>query len=337
MITDTLPARVVPVRESQVRPQVSGIVRERLFTEGDDVEAGQPLYRIDPDIFRADLDAARSQLARSEAALALARTEATRTEKLAERGISTGSALDSAQTQLALARAEVRASRAAVQRSRINLDYTDVVAPIAGRIGISRVTEGALVSAGDPQPMTLIQQIDTVYVDARQPLGRYQELKRMLATGELQAPETDEVALFAMDGEELPVTGRFLFTDATVDPVSNEVTLRITVDNEDLALLPNMFVRARVAAGIDDDAILIPQQAVRHSATFGANVMVIDAEDHVRVRPVSYGRVIDGRYLMTSGVEPGDRVIVEGQSSLRPDMPVQPTEWQSTLPSHEQE
>jgi len=329
VIEDTLPGRVVAVREAHVRPQVGGILRDRLFTEGDDVVEGQELYQIDADMFRADVSAARSQRARSQAALKLAEAEAERAEQMSESGISSGRELDTATTNLELARADLQATTANLRRSSLNLAYAKVVAPIAGRIGISRVSEGALVSPADPQPLTVIQQIDEVYVDVKQPLSRYEELKHMLAAGELEQIEDVEVTILSMQNRAYPVKGKFLFTDTAVDPVTSEVTLRVLVPNPDFILLPGMFVRASIPQGVASKALTIPQQAVRHDATFGAFVYVIDETDTIQIRHVAYGRVIDGNYIVTEGVEAGDRVVTEGHSALRPEMVVAPVEWQA--------
>lgn len=329
LIEDTLPGRVVAVREAQVRPQVGGILRARLFTEGENVEEGQELYQIDPDMFAADVSAARASVQRARAALKLAEQEADRATQLSESGISSGRELDSAQTNLALARADVQATSANLRRSSLNLAYAKVVAPIAGRISISRVSEGALVSPADPQPLTVIQQIDEVYVDVKQPLSRYEELKHMIASGQLRDADKKDVTILSMQNQAYPTKGEFLFTDSAVDPVTSEVAMRILVPNSDHTLLPGMFVRARIPQGMAVDALMVPQQAVRHDATFGSTVYIVDDEQKIQVRQVTYGRVIDGKYVITSGIEAGDRVVTEGHSGLRPDQVVTPVEWQA--------
>lgn len=329
VIEDTLPGRVVAFREAQVRPQVGGILRERLFEEGEYVEEGQVLYRIDPDVFKADESAARANLTRARAGLKLAETELERAQQLSDSGISTGRDLDAATTNHALARADVQAASASLRRASLNLEFSALEAPLSGRIGISRVTEGALVSPADPQAMTTIHQISQVYVDVKQPLTRYEELKQLVAAGGMTSMEDAAVAILSMRDFEYPNKGKFLFTDTMVDLQTSEVTQRVLVPNEDGVLLPGMFVRARIPQGEVKNAIVLPQQAVRHDATFGAFILVIDEEDKVQQRHVSYGRVVEGGYLMTSGVESGDRVITEGHSTLQPGAAVNPVEWQA--------
>lgn len=327
VVEDTLPGRVSALREAEVRPQVGGILRARLFEEGDTVQEGQDLYQIDPDMFRADVSSARSNVTRARAGLELAEREAERAQQLSESGISSGRELEAATTQLALARADLQNASAMLRRSSLNLQYAKVTAPISGRISISRVSEGALVSPADPQPLTVIQQIDEVYVDVKQPLHRYEELRALHAAGKLVDADSTKVSIVSMQGTVYSTEGRLLFTDTMVDPSTSEVTLRVLVPNADRVLLPGMFVRAMIPQGVAPNSLLVPQQAVQHDATFGPYVLVIDEENNAQMRHVTYGRVVNGKYVITDGLQAGERVVVEGLGKIRPGTPVSPVAW----------
>lgn len=327
VVEDLLPGRVVPVRVAEVRPLVSGIVRQRLFTEGDTVTAGQALYRIDGTVFRADVMGASAVTERTRAALVTARREADRAQQLASNGALAEQAADNARSTLTLAQAELAVSEAQLARSRISLQYATVTAPIAGRIGLSRVTEGALVGTADPISMVTIQQLDHVYVDIRQPATRYEELRERFARGEIEQSDGLPVTLLSMRGEPYAVAGRLLSTDVNVDPTTSELTLRVLVENDALHLLPGMFVRARIPFGHERAAITVPQQAVLHDPALGDSVFVVADGDVVASRPVVTGRVVDGQTIVREGLVAGDRVIVEGLDRLGPDMPVRPSPW----------
>lgn len=329
-VEDVYPGRVVAIREAQVRPQVSGIVRERLFTEGEVVEKGEALYQIDPDVFAANVAASRAAVSKASAGLTLAKQDYDRAKELREGGISSSSELDAAKANYELAKADVAAAKAQLRTNSLNLSYAKVEAPLTGRISISKITEGALVSPQDPEPMTLIQQIDEVYVDVKEPLKRYEELQQMLATGALKPFEDVEVAILSMSGSEYPIKGEYLFTDTAVDSTTSEVTIRIRVDNAEMSLRPGMLVRARVPQGTLDEAITVPQQAVKHDATIGAYVYVIDEDDTIERHSVRYGRVIDGNYVITEGLKKGERVVTEGHSKLRPGIEVTPEAWSAS-------
>lgn len=328
-VEDGYPGRVVAVREAQVRPQVSGIVRSRIFTEGETVEKGDPLYQIDPDVFAANAAASRAAVSKAEAAQKLAKQDYDRAKELREGGIASSSELDSASANYQLAKADVASARAQHRLNSLNLSYATVEAPLSGRISISQVTEGALVSPADPTPMTIIQQIDEVYVDVKEPLKRYEELQAMLASGVLVPQDVVEIPILSMSGTAYPIKGEYLFTDTAVDATTSEVTIRIKVDNPEMALRPGMLVRATIPQGTLQNMVTIPQQAVKHDATIGAYVYVIDAEDKVERRQVSYGRIVNGQYVITKGIQDGERVMIEGHDSVRPGMDVSPSVWSS--------
>ena len=326
-LDELLPGRVSAVREAQVRPQVAGILRQRLFTEGALVEEGESLYEIDSDIFRADVASSSSSLSRARATLVRAEQELERVQALTARGVATGRELEMAETAVEVARADVQQSSATLRRNRLTLQYAEVVAPIAGRISISRVSEGALVSPTDPQPLTVIQQIDEVYVDVKQPLHRYEEVRRAQADGSLTADDSALVTVVSSRGDVYSTEGKLLFADSTVDATTSEVTLRILVPNENHVLLPGTFVRAQIPQGTVHNAIAIPQQAVLHDRTFGAYVVVIDANNNAQRRGVEYSRVVNGNYVITDGLVAGDRVVIENQNNIRAGAPVTPQPW----------
>lgn len=327
VVEDTYPGRVVAIREAQVRPQVNGIVRERLYTEGEIVEKGDALYQIDPDIFAANAAASRAAVSKAEAALKLAKQDYERAKELREGGIASKSELDAAEANYDLAKADLASARAAHRLHSLNLSYATVEAPLSGRISISQVTEGALVSPADPQPMTVIQQIDEVYVDLKEPLKRYEELQQQLASGVLVPPENVEIPILSMSGQPYPIKGEYLFTDTAVDPTTNEVTIRVKVNNPEMSLRPGMFVRATVPKGTLQNMSTVPQQAVKHDATIGAYVYLIDDENKVERRQVTYSRIVDGEYIISEGLDGGERVMVEGHGSTRPGMEVSPSPW----------
>ena len=329
-IDELLPGRVVPRRSAEVRPQVGGILRERLFEEGDVVRAGQPLYRIDSSMFRAELAGASATVARQEATVEQRERDAARMARLLERGTATPQNMDDAESARALARADLELSRATQRRSRLQLSYSTVVAPIAGRIGVSHVSEGALVSPSSGPSLATIQQIDEVYVDIRQPASRFEELRTAFTDGSLIQNESVPITIVSMRGEPYDLDARLLFTDINVDPSTSELTLRVLVPNAETRLLPGMFVRARVAFGRDPAALLVPQQAVRHDSTLGANVLVVGEGEQIAVRRIRTGRVIRGMQIVREGLAPGDRGVVEGVDALRPGTRVRPVEW--TLP-----
>lgn len=307
--TDELPGRVVAWRIAQIRPQVTGIVRRRLFEQGTEVQAGQPLFQIDPAPFRADVAAAAATLQRMEAALQQAERQVARTEPLAAAQAVSRQALEEQVALRDQARAQVAEARAALERKQLDLRYTTVTAPIAGRIEQAQITEGALVSATDAQPLTLVQQIDRVYVDVRQPAS--------MADPE-RPPSVLPVTVLDNQGRPHPHAGRLRFAGRSVDASSGDVLLRIEVPNPGHTLLPGLYVRARVPAAPLEGALLVPQQAVQRAADGAATLWVVDRQSRVKPVPVQLGRLVERRYVVAQGLSPGDRVVVEGQEKLQP-------------------
>lgn len=324
-----LPGRVEPLRTAQVRARVNGVVLARQFREGSEVRAGQALFRIDAAPYQAALDSALAQQARAEAQLQqAAATVARYTPLAADRAISQQD-LVNAQAAQKSAEADVAAAKAAVQSARISLGYTQVTAPISGRIGRALVTEGALVSATEATQLALIQQTESVYVNFTQSSSELLALRRALADGRLQRAGGDAVAVRVVleDGTELPQAGRLLFSDITVDATSGQVTLRAEVPNRAGLLLPGQYVRVRLAQATLPSGVLVPQQAVTRTQN-GDTVLVVGEGNKPQPRPVQLRGAQNGQWVVTGGLQPGDRVIVDGfQKMFVPGAPVNPVPW----------
>lgn len=319
-ITQDLPGRVAPVRMAEIRPQVSGIVRRRLFEQGSEVRAGQALFQIDPAPFQAEVDTAAATLQRAEATLARARTQAERLQPLMAADAVSGQAMDDAVAQQAQAAADVAQARASLGRKQLDRQFARVVAPIAGRIDQALVTEGALVGSNDATPMARIQQIDQVYLDLRRPAA-----SQPLSPDALQAPEA--VTLLRSNGEPDTTQGRLLFAGVTVDAGTGDRLLRVLVDNPRRTLLPGMFVRARVTRAVHAQALTVPQQAVVRVAG-QPQLWLIDEQGQARRRTVQLGELVDRRYHVLYGLAAGQQVVVEGMERLSEGATVTARDWQ---------
>ncbi|BEV71671.1 multidrug efflux RND transporter periplasmic adaptor subunit MexA [Paludibacterium sp. THUN1379] len=308
-----LPGRTAAFTLAEVRPQVSGVVLKRLFTEGSDVKAGQALYQIDPATYRASYDSAVANLA-------TLKSKAERYRQLI--GINAVSQQDYDDAEAAYKQAQ-----AAVDTARINLGYTHVLAPVSGRIGKSNVTQGALVTADQATALTTIQALDPIYVDVTRSSGELLQLKQQLASGSIKSAGADaaRVRLTLEDGSTYPLEGKLQFTDVTVDPSTGSVTLRAQFPNPKHALLPGMFVRARLVEGVNEKAILVAQDLISHNEKGQAVAMVVGAGDKVEARVVETPRAVGNRWLVSQGLKPGDRLIVDGLQYIRPGMPVKPS------------
>lgn len=320
VLTSRLPGRTSPYRIAEIRPQISGLIQKRLFTEGSNVETGQILYQIDAAPFQAVLDNAEAALARAEANLPPAQSRAERFKQLAADNAVSKQDYDDAVAALTAAQADIRYWQAMVKTARINLGYTKITAPISGRIGKSDVTAGAIVTAYQPLTLTTIQQLDPIYVDMPQSSIDLLRLKRRLREGLLNQDEEDQnkVDLIQEDGTPYPLQGTLQFSDVTVDPTTGSVTLRAIFPNPDNILLPGMFVQAVIKEGVDEQAILIPQQGVSRDPKGNPYALVVDAESKAAFRPLNLDRAIGDKWLVADGLNPGDRVIVEGLVMLRP-------------------
>lgn len=317
-MTRELPGRVAALRVSEVRARVDGIVEERLFVEGSDVKEGDELYRIEAAPYEAELAAVRANLARAEAAQANAKLIAERDEDLLKSEVVSREAQQASAAALRAANAEVAAARAAIKAAQINLEYTTVTAPIAGRIGYSEVTEGAYVQRSTATLMTTIQQLDTVYVYITQSSVELLRLRRALEANRLQRDETTKLKLILEDGQEYAEIGTLDFAGATVDESTGSVSLRAVFSNPRRELLPGMFVRARVEQGTIANALLVPQRGVTRDAKGQAIALVVSPQNVVERRELVAERAIDNAWLVSEGLAAGDRVIVEGVQKVRP-------------------
>lgn len=325
MLTMELPGRTFAYRIAEIRPQVNGLIQKRLFTEGADVKAGDVLYQIDPATFKAALGNAEAALNRSQAKLPAIRSRVERyKELLAENAVSQQD-FDDAAAELKNAEADVQYWKASVETSRINLSYTRITAPISGRIGRSNVTEGAIVTAYQPVALATIQQLDPIYVDMPQSTTELLRLKRRLDDGRLNQDNSkhNTATLIMEDGSAYPHEGTLQFQDVTVDPTTGSVTLRAVFSNPDNVLLPGMFVQAVISEGVNPAAILIPQQGVSRDRRGNPIALIVDAENKVALRMLTVDRAVGDQWLVSAGLAPGDRVIVEGLKMLRPGTPVQ--------------
>jgi len=320
MLTTELPGRTSAYRIAEIRPQASGIIQKRLFTEGSDVKAGQVLYQIDPAPFRAALDNARAALGRAEANLPAIRSRAERyREALTDKAVSQQD-YDNAAAALKQVEADIQYWKASVEIARINLGYCRVTAPISGRIGRSNVTEGAVVTAYQPVALATIQQLDPIYVDVPQSTTELLRLKPRLEDGRLNHDGTNQnkVKLILEDGTAYPLEGTLQFQDVTVDPTTGSVILRVVFPSPEGVLLPGMFVQTVIKEGVNEQAILIPQQGVSHDHKGNPVALIVDAGGKVGQRMLTLDRTIGDKWLVSAGIAPGDRVIVEGMKMLRP-------------------
>ncbi|HCZ8662198.1 TPA: efflux RND transporter periplasmic adaptor subunit [Citrobacter braakii] len=325
-VTTELPGRTTAFRIAEVRPQVSGIVLKRNFTEGSDVEAGQSLYQIDPATYQADYDSAKGELAKSEAAAAIAHLTVKRYVPLVGTKYISQQEYDQAIADARQADASVIAAKAAVESARINLAYTKVTSPISGRIGKSNVTEGALVTNGQATELATVQQLDPIYVDVTQSSNDFMRLKQSVEQGSLHKDSASSTVELVMEnGQSYPLKGALQFSDVTVDESTGSITLRAVFPNPQHTLLPGMFVRARIDEGIQPNAILVPQQGVTRTPRGDATVMVVNDKSQVEARTVVATQAIGDKWLISEGLQPGDKVIVSGLQKARPGVKVKAT------------
>ena len=329
-IVNELPGRIAATRTAEVRPRVGGIVVERVFEQGSHVQAGDVLYRIEPAQFRVRVASAEATLQRARAAQLNARHEADRQSELRERNVSSGATYDNAIMALAQADADVAIAEAALDEAQLNLNYTEVKAPISGVIGRATITEGALVSA-QTDVMATIQQLDPVYADFTQSSSEVLRLRRAMEAGQLvaTAPNAARVQMFYDDGSEYEHPGKLLFSEATVDASTGQVTLRGEFPNPEGNLLPGLYVRIRIEQAVREGALAIPQTAVQRDAEGNAQVYVIREDNTVERRNVTLGQTVGAaRWLVEAGLKPGERVVVQGAQKLYPEAAVVPEGWQ---------
>ncbi len=326
-VVSELPGRVDAVRDAQIRARVTGIVQKIAFEQGGDVQADQLLFKIDPAPYQAAYDQATAQLKQAQADLFSAKLLAERYAPLVKANAVSKQEYDNAVARYRQADASVAAAKANLTNAKINLGYTDVTSPIKGRIGKPLVTEGALVEATSATQMATVQQLDPIYVDFTQSTADLAAL-RAFAAGKLQQVGKDAVKVQVVleDGSIYPEAGKLLFTGVTVDPTTGQVNLRAEVPNPDNILLPGMYVRVRVDQGVDDKALLVPQQALQRTAD-GMQSLMLVKDNKVEQVPVTTGSVIHNQWVINSGLAAGDVVVVEGFQKIRPGAPVQASPW----------
>ena len=325
VLTSELPGRIAAVETSEVRPQVSGVVRDRLFTEGAMVSKGQVLYAIEDAPYRAALASAQGQLGAAQSQINATRLQAQRYGQLVQLNAVSKQEADNATASAQQARANVAAQQASVQSARVNLGFTRIKAPISGRIGRSLVTVGALVQTGQTDPLATIQRTNTVYVDVVQSAAQLLDLKQAMATGGVTRDDgSARVQLILPNGSIYPIEGRLQFAEVTVDQTTGAVTLRATFPNPNGLLLPGMYVRAKLVEGTRRQAIMAPTAGITRDPRGGATALVVNAQNKVEQRNVTTDRVIGDNWIVTSGLKPGDKLIVEGLLNLRPGSTVKP-------------
>jgi len=325
-LTRELPGRTNAFLVAEVRPQVSGIVAKRLFTEGGLVKEGQALYQIEDASYRAQANNARAQLARAEATANAARLSAKRITELAKVDAVSQQDLENAVAAQKQAEADVGAAKASLDAANVTLGYARITAPISGRIGKSSVTQGALVNAGQANALATVQQLDPIYVDLTQSSAELLQLRRELAAGRLQDNQTLPVSILMEDGSTFEHKGTLEFSEVSVDPATGSFGLRVKVDNPDGLLMPGMYVRAVIGGGVRSDAVLVPMQGIARDPKGDTTAMVVGKDNKVEVRPVKVSRTVGDKWLVEDGLKAGDKVIVEGLQKIGPGMPVKATE-----------
>ncbi|MDX7077467.1 efflux RND transporter periplasmic adaptor subunit [Citrobacter freundii] len=335
-LTAELPGRIEPVRVAEVRARVAGIVLRRTFEEGANVKAGDVLFQIDPAPFKAALSRARGDLAKAEAALVEARSVVRRYEPLVQIEAVSRQDFDAAQATLRGAEASRQSAAAEVETAQLNLDYATVRAPISGRIGRALVTEGALVGQNEATPLATIQQLDPIYADFKQPVNDLVRLRKSLSEGKLKQAEASSLPIsITVEGSGDQRTGQLLFSDVTVDRDTGQVSLRGRFANTDGLLLPGMYVRVHIDQGVDPQAILVPQRAVKRNTDGKAYVLVADAQDTVQTRTVQTGAMRGSQWQIVGGLQPGERVIVSAPGALQAGAKVTVKTDQAAAPSAE--
>ncbi len=316
-----LPGRTRAYLVAEVRPLVTGVIQERLFDEGSRVEAGTPLYQLDDATYRAEFQSARAAVARAEAAFEIASSNASRAESLIDSGAVSEQELRNLQGTRQQAEAEVAVTKAQLENARLRLAYARIRSPIAGRTGRSTVTPGALVTANQETALTTVQQLDPMYVDVTQSAAEVLRLRRQMTEADVERANELPVTVVLEDGTEYAHEGKLLFSDATVDPTTGSVALRIIVPNPEHLLLPGMYVRAQVSIAIVENALLVPQRGVSRDPRGRAFVMLLTPDNLIERREVEVRTTVGDQWLVTSGLSAGDRVVVEGLQKIRPGQP----------------
>jgi multidrug efflux system membrane fusion protein len=323
ILVDELPGRVAAYRTAEIRPQVGGILERRLFDQGSEVTAGQVMFQINADVFKAEVASAAAALQRAEAGVVRSQGKYDRAKQLVPTNAISREAFDDTAADLAQAKANVAEAQATLQRRNLDLAFATVRAPISGRTGQALVSEGALASVSSTNPLAIIQQIDQVYVDVRQPATQIDVIREAARSGQLDDASKVPVAIFAASGKAYPVTGRALFSDISVDPGTGNVTVRVEVQNPDRILLPGMYVRARMPRGVRHNALLVPQEAVVRDPAGAPQLVIVDDRKRAARRAVALGEIVDRRYIVTSGLRAGETVVMQGQDRTKNDAVVE--------------
>jgi len=335
-IINELPGRISPTRLAEVRPRVAGIVVEQVFEQGSHVNRGDVLYRIDPAPFQVQVDSAEATVARAKAAQLQARQTSDRQQQLRRSNVASQQEFDNAISQLAQADAEVAVAEAGLAEANLNLQYSQVTAPISGRIGRALITEGALVSANSTENLSTIQQLDPIYADFTQQAADLIRLRKALEDGQLMTGDNEaEVKLLLDDGTPYAQSGRLLFSEAAVDETTGQVTLRGEFPNPDGDLLPGMYVRVQIQQGVEKQAFAVPQQAVQRDPGGQASVLVVGEGNKVEQRRVNVGRALGDRWVISQGLKTGDKVIADGFQKTAPGATVNPQPWSPEKPATE--
>ena len=327
--SENLPARVQAFRTAEIRPQVGGIIEKVLFTQGSEVKAGQALYKINSEIFQADVNSNQASLNKAEAEVARLKVQLARYEQLLPSNAISKQEVSNAQAEYRQALADAAQMKALLTRQNLNLQYATVRAPISGRIGQSFVTEGALVSQGDTNTMATVQQIDKVYVDVKQSISEYERLQVALQSGELSANNEKTVRISNSHGQPYKVSAKMLFEDINVDPETGDVTIRIEVQNPERKLLPGMYVRVNIDRASVPQALLVPAQAIQRNINGDPQVYVINAKGTADIRPIELGQQYEQYYIANKGLKTGDKVVVEGVERIQANQKLELATWKA--------
>lgn len=328
-VTLELPGRTYPYKIAEVRPQINGLVQQRLFREGADVKAGETLYQIDPSLYKAAYDNTQASLSKAQANLVTVKLKAERYGELVMINAVSKQDYDDADAALKQAEADVAANKAAVDAARINLDYTRIASPISGRIGISTVTPGALLTANQTVALTTVQQLDPIYVDLIQSSAELMRMKHALESGLLKraGPDAIKVRLVLDDKTPYAQEGKLEFSDVTVDQGTGSVTLRAVFPNPKHDLLPGMFVRAILEEGVNEQGLLVPQQGVTHDPRGNATALILGADGKVELRILELGDALGDKWVVKRGLAAGDQLIVDGLQKVKPGAPAKAVPW----------
>ena len=333
-LIENLPGRVVAYRIAEIRPQVGGIVDKVLFKQGSYIQAGQSLFKLNSEIFQADVKSNQASLNRAESEVARLQVLLKRYAELVTVNAISKQEFNNTEAEYRKAKADVAQMEAILSRQQLNLKYATVTAPISGIIGELLVTEGALVSQGDTNAMAVVQQINKVYVDVKQSITDYEKLQEALQQGNL-SDASHHVEILNSQGQPYSVTGEILFSDTKVDPDTGDVTIRILANNDNQKLLPGMYVRVNMSRAKVDNAILVPEQAIQHDISGKANVTVIDQKGQAQSKTVQLGQRYQNSYVVTQGIQAGEKIIVEGVDRIQPNQQLKVKQWQAPVTNNE--